>query len=91
MFNYSEIFIKHVCLLFSKFDLYLTEIGNVSYCCTKNLLNIIKGHHEIVTNMNDFPIDGNFQTSRIIYKYISSATINPGKVYRETGEKNFKK
>ena len=41
--------------------------------------------------MNDCPIDGNFQTSGIIYKYISSATINPDKVYLETGEKNFKK
>ena len=56
----------------------------VSYCCTENLSSIIKTQNKKVTNekitprdqcncksRNDCPLDGNCQTSDIIYKCIA--------------------
>ena len=76
----------------------------VSYCCTENLSSIIKTHNKKVTNekitprdqcncknRNDCPLDGNCQTSDIIYKCIASTTVNPDKIYLGTAEGNFKK
>ena len=76
----------------------------VSYCCTKNLLSIIKTHNKKVNNekitprdqcncrnKNHCPLDGNCQTSDIIYKCIASTTINPDKIYLGTAEGNFQK
>ena len=76
----------------------------VSYCCTKNLSSIIKAHNKNVTNekitpkdqcycknKNDFTLDGNCQTSYIIYKYVASTTVNPDKISLGTAEGNFKK
>ena len=64
----------------------------------------MKTHNKIVTNekitprdqckwknKNDCPIDGNCQTSDIIYKCIVSTTVNPDKIYVGTAEGNFKK
>ena len=42
-------------------------------------------------NRKDCPLDGNCQTSDIIYKYIASTTVNPDKIYLGTAEGNFKK
>ena len=42
-------------------------------------------------NKNDCPLDGNCQTSDIIFKCIASTTINPEKIYLGTAEGNFKK
>ena len=42
-------------------------------------------------NKNDCPLDGNCQTSDIIFKCIASTTINPDKIYLGTAEGNFKK
>ena len=71
----------------------------VSYCCTKNLWSIIKAHNEKVTNAkvtprgqyncknkNDCPLDGNCQTSDIIYKCIASTAVKPDKIYLGTAE-----
>ena len=76
----------------------------VSYCCTENLLSIIKTHNKKVTsekatprdqcnckNKSDCPLDGNCQTSDTVYKCIASTTINPDKIYLRTAEENFKK
>ena len=76
----------------------------VSYCCIKNLLIIIKTHskkvpnekitprdHCNLKNKNDCPPDGNCQTSDVIYKCITSTTVNSDKIYLGTAEGNFKK
>ena len=76
---------------------------NVSYYCTKDLSNIIKTHTKKGTNekitprdqcnckkKNDCSLDGNCQTSHIIYKCIASTTINPDKIYLGAAEGNFK-
>ena len=39
----------------------------------------------------DCPLDGNYQTSDIIYKCIASITDNPGKIYLGTAEGKSKK
>ena len=65
----------------------------VSYCCTENLLSIIKTHNQKVTNeeitprdqcncknRSDCSLDGDCQTSDIIYKCIASTTNNPDKI-----------
>ena len=65
----------------------------VSYCCTGNLLSITKTSNKDVIyekktpkyqcncrNRNDCPLDGNCGTSDIIYKFIASTTVNPGKI-----------
>ena len=69
----------------------------VSYCCTNNLLCIIKTHNKKVTNdkitprhqcncknKNNCPLDGNCQTSDIIYECIVSTTVNPDKMNNDT-------
>ena len=79
------------------FSLYL------SFTCTENLSSIVKAHNKKVTNekitprdqgncknKNDCPLDGNCQTSDIIYKCIASTTVNPDKIYLGTAEGNFK-
>ena len=76
----------------------------VAYCCTENLSSIIKTHNKKVTkkkipprdqcnckDRNDCPLDGNCQTSDIIYKCIASTTFNPDEIYIGTAEGNFKK
>ena len=76
----------------------------VRHCCTENLSSIIKTHNKKVNNekitprdqcncknRNDYPLDGNYQASDIIYKCIASTTVNPNKIYLETAEGNFKK
>ena len=76
----------------------------VTYCCKESLSSIIKTHNEKVINekiastdqcdcrnKNDCSLDGNCQTSDIIYKYIVSATFNQKKICLGTTEENFKK
>ena len=66
--------------------------------------SITKTHSKKVTNekitprdqcncnyKTDCPLDGNCQTSDIIYKCIASTTVNPDKIYLGTAEGNFKK
>ena len=77
--------------------------NTVSYCCTGNLSCIIRSHNKSVingkkpTNVNSncrnksvYPLDGNCQQNDVIYKCITSTSVNPDKKYLGTvGE--FKK
>ena len=84
-------------------NIFNRNIVKVSYCCTENLLSIIKTHNKKVTrekitprdqcnckNRNDCPLDGNCHTGDIIYKSIASTTVNPDKNHK-TSFKNREK
>ena len=42
-------------------------------------------------NKKDYPFNGKFQTSDIIYACIASTAVNRDKIYLETAERNFEK
>ena len=75
-----------------------------SYCRTENLSSIFKTQNKKVTNekiipkdqcncrnKNGCPLDGNYQTSDIIYKCIAWTTVNPGKIYLGTSWRKLQK
>ena len=77
--------------------------AKVSYCCTENLSSIIKTCNKKVTNekitwdqcnwknKNDCLLDGNCQTTDIIYECTVSTTVNQDKIYLGKAEGDFKK
>ena len=76
----------------------------VSYCCTKNLGNIIKSHNKKLISFNnqiilpcnyrkkeECPVEGKCRVNDVIYKCIVSAAGFPNKFYLGTAEGEFKK
>ena len=74
----------------------------MSYCCTQNVVNIIKSYnkkhiscnnqkyfHANVEKKEDCPLEGKCSTNDIIYKCIASATGFPSKVYLETEQREL--
>ena len=73
-----------------------------SYCCTRNLGNIIKSHNKNLISSNkqiilpcncrkrkECPLEGKYRANQIVYKCIASATGFPNKVYLETAKGEY--
>ena len=79
------------------------NIVKVSYSCTVNMSNIIKGHNKRITqpitivnqrcncrNKNECPLDGKCRTPNVIYKCVVSAPNTQDKVYIGLTENEWK-